>query len=225
MSHALHLPPLRKQSLPSTQRRALIGVVIAVHAVHAVLAYGLMQSRSARSDAPAPPSLVVSLLSPPQESRPQAMPRAAKALPLPTAPDVPVPALPPVMSASPTAAPATPEPVPAQVVAEAAAPQTAAAAAPRLIPPAAVQYLEPPVLVYPRASRRAGEAGRVVLRVLIDEHGLPRQAIVNQSSGFARLDEAAIAAVLKARFRPYSDNGQPLAGWAFVPLSFDLQAS
>ena len=48
-------------------------------------------------------------------------------------------------------------------------------------------------------------------------------AISGRSSGFARLDEAAIAAVLKARFRPYSDNGQPLAGWALVPLSFDLQ--
>ena len=223
MSHALHLPPLRTQPLPTTQRRALIGVVVAVHAV---LAYGLMQLRSARSDAAAPPPLFVSLLSPQaQEAPPPAMPRAAKALPLPMAPDVPVPALPPGISASPTSAPATPEPVPAQAVAEAAAPPTAVAAAPRLIPPAAVQYLEPPVLVYPRASRRAGEADRVVLRVLIDEHGLPRQALVNQSSGFARLDEAAIAAVLKARFRPYSDNGQPLAGWAVVPLSFDLQAS
>jgi protein TonB len=221
MSLALQFPPVRTSALPPTQRRALIGVVIAVHAV---LAYGLMQLRSARSDVAAPAPLLVSLLSPrPSQEPPQAMPRAAKTLPLPMAPEVPVPAVPQVMSASPAVVAATPEPVPAQAVAEAPAPHMVASAAPKLIPPSAVQYLEPPVLAYPRASRRAGEAGRVVLRVLIDEHGLPRQALVNQSSGFARLDEAAIAAVLKARFRPYSDNGQPLAGWALVPLSFDLQ--
>ena len=69
------------------------------------------------------------------------------------------------------------------------------------------------------ASRRS----RTVLRVFIDEAGLPRQVLVNQSSGFARLDEAATTAVQKARFKPYSDNGQALAAWALVPLSFDLE--
>jgi protein TonB len=222
MSVALHFPSVRTSVLPPTPRRALVGVVIAVHAA---LAYGLLQLRSARGDAPAPAPLFVSLLTPQvAQETPPPLARAAKALPLPSAPEAPVPEVPRVISAAPAVVAAPPDPAASPAPTEAAAPQAVAIAAPKLIPPSAVQYIEPPVLVYPRASRRAGEAGRVVLRVLIDEHGQPRQALVNHSSGFARLDEAAIAAVLKARFRPYSDNGQPLAGWALVPLSFDLQA-
>jgi protein TonB len=86
-----------------------------------------------------------------------------------------------------------------------------------------VQYLDPPVLSYPSASRRLGEAGRVMVRVYIDEGGLPRTVQVHASSGFARLDGAAVAAVQKARFRPYVENGRPTAGWAFIPLAFDLE--
>ena len=76
---------------------------------------------------------------------------------------------------------------------------------------------------YPRASRRMGEAGRVLLRVYIDEAGQPRQVLLAQSSGFARLDEAAIAAMKKARFKPYTENGRPTAGWAPAPIDFELE--
>ena len=86
-----------------------------------------------------------------------------------------------------------------------------------------MQYLEPPVLEYPRASRRFNEAGRVMVRVYIDEAGMPRTVQVSPSSGFARLDDAAVAAVQKARFKPYTENGRPTAGWAFIPLVFDLE--
>jgi protein TonB len=94
---------------------------------------------------------------------------------------------------------------------------------PKVIPASAVQYLEPPVLEYPRASRRAGESGRVLLRVYIDETGLPRQVLLAQSSGFARLDDAALTAMKKARFKPYTENGQPTAGWAPAPIDFELE--
>jgi len=86
-----------------------------------------------------------------------------------------------------------------------------------------VQYLEPPVLEYPRASRRAGESGRVLVRVYIDEAGLPRTVLVGQSSGHARLDAAALDAVRQARFKPYTENARPTAGWALIPLIFDLE--
>jgi periplasmic protein TonB len=29
--------------------------------------------------------------------------------------------------------------------------------------------------------------------------------------------------VRAARFRPYTENGQPTAGWALIPLAFDLE--
>ena len=79
------------------------------------------------------------------------------------------------------------------------------------------------MLDYPRLSRRNGEAGRVMVRVYIDTAGLPRNVQVSASSGHARLDDAAIAAVQKARFRPYTQNGQPTAGWAAIPINFELE--
>jgi protein TonB len=156
----------------------------------------------------------------PTAVRPAGRPAPAPAF-RPAMPPLPMPEV--IAAAAPTPAPATPAPL-----APVAEPAPVVAAAPtlaqRMLPASAVQYLEPPVLVYPRMSRRAGEAGRVLLRVFIDEEGRPRQVQVDRSSGFARLDEAAIEALRKARFKPCIADGQPVAGWAVVPLSFELQA-
>lgn len=92
--------------------------------------------------------------------------------------------------------------------------------APLTIAASAVQYLEPPVLVYPRVSQRNGERGRVIVRVLIDPAGVPREVQVAVSSGFVRLDDAAVAAVRLARFKPHTENGQALAAWTKVPADF-----
>ncbi|MES1196742.1 MAG: energy transducer TonB, partial [Steroidobacter sp.] len=97
------------------------------------------------------------------------------------------------------------------------------ASQPEIIPASAVQYLEPTVLEYPRASRRLGESGHVMVRVYINEAGLPGEMQVTQSSGYNRLDAAALAAVKLTRFKPYTENGNAVAGWAFIPLNFDLE--
>jgi periplasmic protein TonB len=86
-----------------------------------------------------------------------------------------------------------------------------------------VQYLEPIALEYPRLSKRAGETGRVMIRVYIDEAGLAQNVQVYRSSAHVRLDDAALAAVQKARFKPYTENGRPVAGWAFIPIEFELE--
>ena len=94
---------------------------------------------------------------------------------------------------------------------------------PRTVPTSAVQYLRPPAPVYPRASRRQGETGRATVRVLIDEQGRPAELRVQSSSGYARLDEAALEALRDARFRPYAENGVAQRVWALVPIHFDLE--
>ncbi|MBI5271836.1 MAG: energy transducer TonB, partial [Burkholderiales bacterium] len=114
------------------------------------------------------------------------------------------------------------------VVAEAppaplAAPAPAAPPAPRLVPISAVSYLEPPQPVYPRASRRLREQGEVLLRVEVGADGRASQVRVHRSSGSPRLDEAALVAVRAARFRPYAENGVPLAVWTTVPIAFELE--
>jgi protein TonB len=211
-------------ALTPLQRRTMVGVIVVLHAA---LAYGLLQVREVREGLAETAPLLFSMVAP--------APKPASPSPAAPPSPKPPPAARPVLSTAPAPVPApapfTAPAAPPEPVVEAAAPVAASPldappappAPPKIIPASAVQYLEPPPLVYPRASRRAGEAGRVVLRVFIDEAGLPREVQLSRSSGFARLDEAAASAVLKARFKPYSDNGRAIAGWALVPLTFDLE--
>ncbi|MEP6504599.1 MAG: energy transducer TonB, partial [Betaproteobacteria bacterium] len=118
---------------------------------------------------------------------------------------------------------AAPAPVPQAPEAPPAPPAPAAAPAVRTIPTSSVQYLVPPSPVYSRMSARMKESGKVVVRVFIDEQGLPRDVQVSQSAGFARLDEAAVAAVRKTRFKPCIENGVAVSGWAFIPIEFELE--
>jgi len=63
---------------------------------------------------------------------------------------------------------------------------------------------------YPPVSRRLGEQGTVVLEVLVDANGRAVEATVMQSSGFARLDEAAVEGVKRNyRFAPGTVDGKP----------------
>jgi protein TonB len=97
-------------------------------------------------------------------------------------------------------------------------------AAPRELVVTAVEYLAPPVLQYPPASRRMQEQGRVLVRVLVDAQGLPAQISLQQSSGHGRLDDAALATVRATRFKPYTENGRPLPFWVVMPLVFQLDS-
>lgn len=78
---------------------------------------------------------------------------------------------------------------------------------------------------YPAQSRRFGETGTVVLRVELDESGRVAAARVSSSSGFARLDEAALAVVKSWRCTPATRNGQPVRAVALQPFKFVLQGS
>ncbi|MFC4311209.1 TonB family protein [Steroidobacter flavus] len=75
---------------------------------------------------------------------------------------------------------------------------------------------------YPPASRRAGEEGTVRLKVLVDEKGRPKDVTVANSSGFARLDEAAMQAVRKWRFVAATDGTNPISAWTQVAITFRL---
>lgn len=115
-------------------------------------------------------------------------------------------------------APAAPAAAEASAAPAAAAP--AQSATPRVI--TAVQYVRPPKVEYPSASRRFGEQGRVVVRVLIDRNGHAERVELHQASHYARLNEAALKAAREALYRPYSENGEPRVVWALVPMLFEL---
>jgi protein TonB len=75
---------------------------------------------------------------------------------------------------------------------------------------------------YPSVSRRLGEAGRVVLRVELDATGRVVQAQIVDSSGFSRLDAAALAAVRNWRCKPPRRDGQAVGAVALQPFDFTL---
>jgi periplasmic protein TonB len=213
--------------LTPVQRRSMIAAVLVMHAA---AVWGLLQVREVRDAVAEAAPMFVDLIAPPAPPTPPA-PTPPVQRPLPKRP--PLPAA--LITAAPAPAPAAfvaapppelPEPpappAPALVQAPVAPPAPPPPPA-RIIPASAVQYLEPPVLEYPRLSRRLGETGRVMVRVYIDEAGLPRNVQLSQSSGHLRLDDAAVAAVRKARFKPYTEGGRPTPGWASIPIDFELE--
>lgn len=78
---------------------------------------------------------------------------------------------------------------------------------------------------YPPTSRRLGEEGTVVLRVELDEQGKVCAARVSSSSGFARLDDAALTAMRTWHCNPAQRAGQPVRAVALQPFKFILQGS
>lgn len=66
-----------------------------------------------------------------------------------------------------------------------------------------------------------GERGRVVVHVLIGPDGHALQARIAASSGFQRLDAAALNAVTAWRYRPAMRGLAPEARWYVVPVRFE----
>ena len=134
---------------------------------------------------------------------------------------------------SPLAARAEPEDAPATTGSALTSPSSPVASKPvarETEAPASVVRVEPSLIassqqppVYPRASRRAGEAGTVVLRINIAASGAVTAAAVVVSSGFERLDAAAQKAVQQWRFTPGTVDGVPTAMPLQVPIRFELQ--
>ncbi|HET7866542.1 MAG TPA: energy transducer TonB [Burkholderiaceae bacterium] len=204
---------------------ALAGVLLA----HLAGAWALMQLDPVRQALQQTLPLMVNLLPPPPAELPRPpLPAPRRMVPPPepapllSAPPAPMPA-PAVFEAPPVEAP---EPAPVAVEAAPVAPEPSPptpALEPKTVPATAVTWLQPPAPVYPALSQRRGEAGRVLLRVLIDVAGLPRQLQVQESSGFPRLDISALTAVRATRFKPYTEGGVPQPVWVLVPIVFESE--
>jgi protein TonB len=79
--------------------------------------------------------------------------------------------------------------------------------------------------IYPNMSKRLGEQGTVVLRVLVKADGNAGEVEVKSSSSYPRLDQAAIDAVKTWRFNPAKIDGKAIDEWYQVPIPFKLQSS
>jgi len=76
---------------------------------------------------------------------------------------------------------------------------------------------------YPPLSRRLGEQGQVVVRILIGSDGVAQKSEIQQSSGFSRLDQAALTAVMRWRYLPGRRSGVPETMWFTAPITFTLE--
>lgn len=116
---------------------------------------------------------------------------------------------------NPIVADPAPVPVPAPVVAAPAGPVSVAdldARAVTIVPPK-----------YPLESRRKREQGTVVLAVTLAPDGAVDQVSVAKSSGFERLDKAALDAVRRWRWSPTLRGGEPVVVRGTVDIPFVLQ--
>ena len=203
-----------------------IGIAVAV-ALHAAAGGALLAYEPARSALLAVAPIMVSLVTPPrQETRqpeptppkpkpvvkPRPQPKPPEPLPIITAPvETPSP--------SPIVVPPPPPPPPAPV------PIVVAPPAPPIVtaPIFAADYLDNPPPPYPSLARRAGEQGRVVLRVLVNPGGSADEVEIRTSSGHRRLDESARDTVRRWRFVPAKRGDEPVSAWVLIPISFRLE--
>lgn len=137
---------------------------------------------------------------------------------VPTAPSTVVATAAAESAPSANAAPASAAQPSAQPSARTATPASAAV----VLPSSDADYLNNPAPVYPRMSRRMGEQGTVMVRVLINADGRAEQAEIRTSSGHARLDDAALDTVKRWRYVPGKRAGTAEAMWFNVPVRFVL---
>lgn len=86
--------------------------------------------------------------------------------------------------------------------------------------PTALSEIQPR---YPYGARTRGEEGRVTVKVKVSQEGDVDDAVVSVSSGYPSLDESALVATRKARFRAAEKEGHPVAAEMELQFQFRLQ--
>ena len=169
-----------------------------------------------QSVAPPPPTPT-----PPVHSKPKVQP---KPTPKPTpAPLREAPAPSPVTVAPPEpAAPAAPAapPTPAAPAAPAIGRQTMEISAPKNVSHLDCNIAKPD---YPALSRRRGETGTAYVKFVVGLTGKLENIELKKSSGFSRLNDAALAAAHASACKPYLEDGQPIRAAYTQPYNFNLE--
>ncbi len=75
-------------------------------------------------------------------------------------------------------------------------------------------------IIYPPEAREHGLSGKVMIKALISKTGSIKETEIEES--IPGLDEAAIEAVKKARFKPAKFEGKSVEVWIRIPISFEI---
>lgn len=188
-----------------------------------------VQTITAQLITPAPIAQQVAAESIPQPAPPKPVPRvkpkvepkpvqkAAKPTPQPVA-QSPAPSPTPAPTADPTPAPAAPAPA-APAATAAPARETMQVSAPKNVPTLQCNFVKPD---YPSMSRRRGESGTAYVHFVVGVTGKIESIDLQKSSGYPRLDDAALDAMRSTTCRPYIENGQAIRAARTQPYSFGL---
>lgn len=214
---------IRHTTMPA--RSARLPALAVTAGLHAALVFALLSHAPTRQSLAEIAPIMVSMIRPQAAEAPRAQPR----------PDTPAPAKQTVHNADPKPqplpAPAAAGPAPAAIqapppMATPAAQEPAARTAPAAVTPPQfnADYLNNPAPRYPALSIRLREEGTVMLRVQVDEQGLPARVELRSSSGFERLDGVAQETVRRWKFVPARRGDQPVTAWVLVPISFNIRS-
>ncbi|RQZ24505.1 energy transducer TonB [Burkholderia sp. Bp9090] len=229
--------------LPAAPRMnpRVITVAVGVLAAHAIMLAAAwlhrnapppkeieVQSITAQLIPPVPAAQPVAVQSAAQPAPPKPVPREKpKVEPKPVQKAVKPTPQPVAQSPSPTPAPAAADPTPAPAAPAPAAPaaapgparETMQVSAPKNVSALSCNFVKP---TYPSMSRRRGETGTAYVHFIIGVTGKIESVQLQKSSGYPRLDEAALDATRASTCPPYIENGQAIRAAHTLPFNFTL---
>lgn len=76
--------------------------------------------------------------------------------------------------------------------------------------------------VYPEIAKEAGIEGQVVVQAFINEKGVVEHCLILKGMPGTGLDEAAINAIKKTKFKPAKQRDRNVGVWISIPVTFKL---
>ncbi|OGA56246.1 MAG: hypothetical protein A3F77_18125 [Betaproteobacteria bacterium RIFCSPLOWO2_12_FULL_67_28] len=203
-----------------------IGGMVAVVAFHIVLGYALVEGLARKIvevvRSPLDTKIIEEVKPPPDKPPPPPPKLVAPPPPYIPPPDIQIqaPVTGPTITAVTQVKPVAPVPPPARP-----APPPPPPAKPRepVRAGAVVDARDCEKPAYPSAALRANETGIVLLSFLIDVDGKVLQGKVERSSGYRRLDDAALNGLSLCRFKPATVDGKPERTWSRIEYQWKLE--
>ena len=87
-------------------------------------------------------------------------------------------------------------------------------------PPVAMAPIRP---IYPEIAQEAGIEGVIVVQAFIDEKGRVKETQILKGVPNTGLDEAAMEAIRKTRFKPAKQRERSVGVWISIPVNFRLK--
>ena len=87
-------------------------------------------------------------------------------------------------------------------------------------PPVAMSPIRP---LYPEIAQEAGIEGVVIVQAFIDKKGRVKETLILKGVPNTGLDEAAMEAIRKTRFRPAKQRERAVGVWISIPVNFKLK--